>query len=85
MWPSTREWVHTALLGFLAFLAQILVTKGLQLEKASRAASMQYVKVLGTVALGVVFLKEELTARFPRFPVSPFSPFSRFFLRDSEP
>lgn len=33
----------------------------LQLEKASRASSMQYVKVLGTVALGVVFLHEELT------------------------
>eukprot|EP00899_Mesostigma_viride_P015257 jgi/Mesvir1/23732/Mv18673-RA.1 len=44
--------------GVTAFCAQVFLTRGLQLEKAGRATSIQYVKVLGTYLLGVTFLHE---------------------------
>ncbi|GLJ53401.1 hypothetical protein SUGI_1138850 [Cryptomeria japonica] len=56
--PSIVELVALFLVGLTAYMAQIFLTRGLQLEKASRATSIQYVKVLITYFLGVVFLGE---------------------------
>lgn len=56
--PSVGELIALGLVGLTAYMAQIFLTRGLQLEKASRATSIQYVKVLITYFLGVIFLGE---------------------------
>eukprot|EP00897_Mesotaenium_endlicherianum_P006871 jgi/Mesen1/6211/ME000320S05405 len=56
--PDAGELVGMLLVGLAAFGAQVLLTRGLQLEKAFRASAMQYVKVIATYMLGVVFLSE---------------------------
>eukprot|EP00897_Mesotaenium_endlicherianum_P007497 jgi/Mesen1/6776/ME000348S06046 len=56
--PSVGEAAGLLAVGFSAYAAQVFLTRGLQLEKAARASSVQYVKVLGTYTLGVVFLHE---------------------------
>eukprot|EP01018_Ginkgo_biloba_P030414 Gb_26164 [translate_table: standard] len=56
--PSIGELIALAMVGLTAYMAQIFLTRGLQLEKASRATSIQYVKVLVTYFLGVLFFGE---------------------------
>lgn len=44
--PSSREWALLALLGFLGFVLQFLLTSGLQLDKSPKATSMLYTQVI---------------------------------------
>lgn len=43
---SAREWALLALLGFLGFVLQFLLTSGLQLDKSPKATSMLYTQVI---------------------------------------
>ncbi|CAI5513036.1 unnamed protein product [Closterium sp. Naga37s-1] len=61
--PSASELVGMLLVGVTAFAAQVLLTRGLQLEKAGRASAMQYIKVVGTFFLGLLFLSERLSLK----------------------
>lgn len=46
------------MVGLTAFTAQVFLTRGLQLEKAAKASSLQHLKVICTYLLGVAFLGE---------------------------
>ncbi|GAQ78131.1 hypothetical protein KFL_000080350 [Klebsormidium nitens] len=56
--PSAWEWFELVVVGLSAFAAQVLLNRGLQLEKASKATAIQYVKILVTYLFGVIFLHE---------------------------
>ncbi|XP_002973446.2 solute carrier family 35 member G1 [Selaginella moellendorffii] len=56
--PGVIETLELCGVGLSAYAAQIFLTRGLQLEKAAKATSMQYVKVVCSYVLGVVFLGE---------------------------
>ncbi|KUI57149.1 hypothetical protein VP1G_04416 [Cytospora mali] len=43
---SVREWVLLLLMGFLGFILQFLLTKGLTLDKSPKATSMLYTQVI---------------------------------------
>lgn len=45
-----REWILLTTLGLLGFVLQFLLTKGLQLDKSSKATSMLYVQVIFALA-----------------------------------
>lgn len=44
--PSAREWALLLLMGFLGFVLQFLLTKGLTLDKSPKATSMLYSQVI---------------------------------------
>ncbi|CAM6087301.1 unnamed protein product [Calypogeia fissa] len=60
--PGAVEVSLLLLVGVLAYSAQVFLTRALQLEKASSVAPIQYLKVLFTFILGVMFLQEIPTA-----------------------
>lgn len=45
-----REWILLTALGLLGFVLQFLLTKGLQLDRSSKATSMLYVQVIFALA-----------------------------------
>lgn len=55
------ELIGMLCVGFCAFAAQVLLTRGLQLERAGKACSMLYFKVPISYALGVLFFKDTPT------------------------
>lgn len=59
--PSALEWAALLALAASAFGGQVLVSRGLQIEAAGRAISMQYIKVLASYLLGIVVLGERPT------------------------
>lgn len=56
--PSPLEAAGLLMVGLTAFSAQVFLTRGLQLENAAKATSLQYLKVICTYLLGVAFLGE---------------------------
>jgi len=56
--PSPLEAAGLLMVGLTAFTAQVFLTRGLQLENAAKATSLQYLKVICTYLLGVAFLGE---------------------------
>eukprot|EP00232_Nephroselmis_pyriformis_P000902 CAMPEP_0182906940 /NCGR_PEP_ID=MMETSP0034_2-20130328/34128_1 /TAXON_ID=156128 /ORGANISM="Nephroselmis pyriformis, Strain CCMP717" /LENGTH=159 /DNA_ID=CAMNT_0025042759 /DNA_START=63 /DNA_END=538 /DNA_ORIENTATION=- len=55
------DFAMQVLVGVFAFAGQWLMSQSLKMERAGRATSITYVKVLGTYALGVGILGEEPT------------------------
>eukprot|EP00241_Pyramimonas_parkeae_P012955 CAMPEP_0114226060 /NCGR_PEP_ID=MMETSP0058-20121206/1028_1 /TAXON_ID=36894 /ORGANISM="Pyramimonas parkeae, CCMP726" /LENGTH=270 /DNA_ID=CAMNT_0001336755 /DNA_START=319 /DNA_END=1131 /DNA_ORIENTATION=+ len=58
VWPSFSGIAGMALVGTAAFGGQVFLSRGLQLERAAKAMSLQYVKVLFSYMLGMFVLQE---------------------------
>jgi len=57
-WPNAREWALLAGVGVTTQLAQVSMTRGLQLERTARATTVGYLQVAFAVAWGAIFLGE---------------------------
>jgi drug/metabolite transporter (DMT)-like permease len=57
-WPNATEWLVLIGVGVTTQLAQISMTRGLQLERTARATTAGYVQVALAVLWGAVFLGE---------------------------
>ena len=57
--PTTMDWLVMLGMGISFQIAQLYLTKGLHLEKTTRAMSVSYLQILLAVILGVLFLSEK--------------------------
>jgi drug/metabolite transporter (DMT)-like permease len=57
-WPTAAEWLLLAGVGVTTQLAQISMTRGLQLERTARATTAGYLQVAFAVLWGAIFLGE---------------------------
>jgi drug/metabolite transporter (DMT)-like permease len=57
-WPSAWEWLLLIGVGVTTQLAQISMTRGLQLERTARATTTGYLQVAFAVLWGAIFLGE---------------------------
>jgi drug/metabolite transporter (DMT)-like permease len=57
-WPNAMEWLILVGVGVTTQLAQISMTRGLQLERTARATTAGYLQVAFAVLWGAVFLGE---------------------------
>lgn len=57
-WPNAAEWLLLAGVGITTQLAQIAMTRGLQLERTARATTAGYTQVAFAVLWGAIFLGE---------------------------
>ncbi|KYQ92295.1 hypothetical protein DLAC_06257 [Tieghemostelium lacteum] len=60
VWPSWGAWGIITLMGIIAVIAQASVNRGLQLEKASKAAAMNYIQIVFTLIWELIFLHESV-------------------------
>ena len=58
LWPTPVEWCLLLGIGVLTQIAQIYLTKSLNLETATRAMSVSYVQILFAVLWGILFFGE---------------------------
>eukprot|EP01133_Synstelium_polycarpum_P016156 gene16156-19226_t len=58
--PNLKEWGLLTALGIVALLAQVSINRGMQLEKAGKAASMNYTQIIFTFIWELLFLHEKL-------------------------
>ena len=57
-WPNAWEWLLLVGIGITTQLAQIAMTRGLQLERTARATTAGYLQVAFAVLWGAIFLGE---------------------------
>jgi drug/metabolite transporter (DMT)-like permease len=57
-WPNAREWLLLVAIGLTTQLGQSYMTRGLQLERASRATAVSYLQIVFAAAWGAVVLGE---------------------------
>lgn len=50
--------VYLTLMGMVAFVGQVLLNRGLQLEKAAKAATMNYLQIVFAFVWQLIFLNE---------------------------
>jgi len=58
LWPTTVEWLLLLGIGVSTQIAQVYLTKGINVEKAGRALSMSYVQIVFAALWGVLFFNE---------------------------
>ncbi|HEX6631353.1 MAG TPA: DMT family transporter [Gemmatimonadaceae bacterium] len=58
VWPTPREWMVLAGVGLATQIAQVYLTRGLQLEPAGRATAVGYLQVVFAAAWGLLFFGE---------------------------
>lgn len=56
--PTGGEWLLLLAAGVLGYFGQIYMTKSLQLEPATRVASVKYVEVVNSLILGLIWFGE---------------------------
>ena len=61
-WPTVTEWLILLGVGVSTQIAQVYMTRGLQLEPAGRATAVGYLQVVFAAALAILFLGERLDA-----------------------
>jgi drug/metabolite transporter (DMT)-like permease len=61
-WPTPFEWLLLAAIGITTQIAQINMTRGLQLEPAGRATAVAYLQVVFAAIWGIAFFGERLDA-----------------------
>jgi drug/metabolite transporter (DMT)-like permease len=61
-WPTLSEWLLLAAIGITTQVAQINMTRGLQLEPAGRATAVAYLQVVFAAIWGIAFFGERLDA-----------------------
>lgn len=54
--PGIYPFIGMVVISLLAFVAEVLLARGLQLEKASRATSNLYIEAIASHILGIMFL-----------------------------
>jgi len=54
--PGLYPFIGMVIISLLAFVAEVLLARGLQLEKASRATSTLYIEAFASHVLGIMFL-----------------------------
>eukprot|EP01018_Ginkgo_biloba_P006917 Gb_31925 [translate_table: standard] len=54
--PGFVTFIGMIIIGLLAFIAEVLLARGLQLEKAARATAVLYVEAFASHILGIMFL-----------------------------
>ena len=62
VWPTPLEWAGLLAVGATTQVAQVYMTKGLQLERAGRATAVGYLQVVFAAAWGLLLFGERLTA-----------------------
>lgn len=60
VWPRRTDWILIVLLGGLTQIAQLFLTRGYSLEKASKVAAVNYAGVFYAVIFGVALYGEQL-------------------------
>lgn len=60
VWPEAWDWALILIIGVFTQIAQVCLTRGYTLEKASRVASMNYAGVVYAAILGVLLFDERL-------------------------
>jgi len=58
LWPSAREWLLLLAIGATTQVAQLYMTRGLQLERAGRATAVGYLQVVFASFWGALFFGE---------------------------
>ena len=59
--PNLTDWICMLLIAPCSFLAQILISRGFQLEKAAVGAAVNYLQVFFGALFGVIFFNEPLS------------------------
>jgi drug/metabolite transporter (DMT)-like permease len=59
--PTSEEWLLLIGIGIATQLAQVSMTRGLQLEKTGRATMVGYVQIIFAGAWGALLFRESLT------------------------
>ena len=59
--PSGFEWIWLFSLGVFGYVAQLFMTKALQIEKLSQVAPVKYIEVVFTMILGIIWFDESYT------------------------
>jgi drug/metabolite transporter (DMT)-like permease len=62
VWPTPTEWLVLAGIGVATQIAQVNMTRGLQLEPAGRATAVAYLQVVFAAVWGIAFFGERLDA-----------------------
>lgn len=62
VWPTAFEWLLLAAIGVTTQIAQVNMTRGLQLEPAGRATAVAYLQVVFAALWGIAFFGERLDA-----------------------
>ena len=60
VWPTRVEWLVLAGIGVATQIAQVNMTRGLQLERAGRATAVAYLQVVFAAVWGIAFFGERL-------------------------
>ena len=58
LWPTAWEWLVLLAVGVTTQIAQVYMTRGLQLERAGRATAVGYLQVVFAAAWGALFFSE---------------------------
>ena len=58
LWPTPLEWLLLLAIGATTQVAQLYLTRGLQLERAGRATAVSYLQVIFAAILGMIFFSE---------------------------
>jgi drug/metabolite transporter (DMT)-like permease len=58
LWPTPLEWVLLVGVGVVTQVAQVLMTRGLQLERAARASAVSYLQIVFAGVWGLLVLDE---------------------------
>ncbi len=58
MWPTAWEWLVLLGVGVATQIAQVAMTRGLQLEPAGRATALSYLQIVFAAAWGILLLGE---------------------------
>ena len=61
IWPTPREWAALVGVGVATQIAQVYLTRGLQMERAGRATAVGYLQVVFAAAWGMLFFGERPT------------------------
>lgn len=60
-WPTPSGWALLAAVGILTQIAQVLMTRGLHLERAARAMGISYTQIVFAFVWGILFFGESPT------------------------
>lgn len=61
VWPEVRAWLALLSIGACSFVAQLLLNRGFQLQRAALASALSFSQVVWGALLGAVFYHEHIT------------------------
>ena len=60
--PEPKQWIPLLVMGTIGYMAQVFMTKALQIEKASKVAPIKYMQLIFSLILGFIWFGETYTA-----------------------